>query len=109
MALAVSDTLAVRLGQLTLRVLVLQRPLRQFLSTSSLSQYTVFQGLVNLISLLNAPGPGFMALASFFSSSESLKDPSVLIRFETASTIAVSAALFALPLEEATGDMDGCP
>jgi hypothetical protein len=37
---------------------VLHLPLRQFRSTTSLSQYTVFHGRVNLTSLVRAPPSG---------------------------------------------------
>lgn len=90
-------------GQLTLRVLVVQRPFRQLRSTSNLSQYTVFHGLVSLISLVKAPGPGLVALTNFFSSSESLNEPSALSFFEIASLIAWPAALL-IPCVELEDD-----
>jgi len=47
----ISDGVMWKQASQTLRVLVLHLPFRQFRSTTSLSQYTVFHGLVSLTSL----------------------------------------------------------
>lgn len=67
-------------GELTFKVFVLHLPFLQFLSTNNLSQYTVFQGLVNLTSLVKVP---LAEVSSTTSDSESLP-PSTLLFFPMA-------------------------